>query len=399
VACGPAAGARHEHRLEWLSDADADHVRELLARAGGGAHAADARDHRGDRRRKCDPAAGTAADLPGRVRLSRLRPPGRAAWSGPIHARGGAGVRRRSLLVRRLAVSALPIRAAVHARQLRDCSARARRGPVGVQGARRREQPRGRRAGRARRRQARPLASHCGGVRRPEPGAARAGRRWRAQRHADHAGARRRARAHGRREPALSRGRGDTRGGRRRQGHSRAGPAVPDASPPPLARTPAGCGRGRRGPARARRDRSARLRLARARLSRRCRRATAAGRRAQRARRDGAAVRAERDARLVARRVRRAVRRSARLRAVAHGARRRLARGRRLDDARAAAVDRLAASLVCDLGAAASRGQRRSAAARRDAAVLRVRDPHPPAARRWAARPRPGEHPQARPGR
>ena len=76
------------------------------------------------------------------------------------------------------------------------------------------------------------------------------------------------------------------------------------------------------------------------------------------------------------------------LRAVAHRARRRLAGRGRLDDARAAAVDRLAAAVVCDLAAAASGRQRRSAPVRRHAPVLRLRGPDPPAARRPAAQPR-----------
>ena len=90
---------------------------------------------------------------------------------------------------------------------------------------------------------------------------------------------------------------------------------------------------------------------------------------------------------LVAALLRRRVRDRDGVRAVADRARRGLARGRRLEHAGAADVHRLAAAVVCDLAAAASRGQRRSAPARRHADRLRLRDPDPPLARRPAAQP------------
>ena len=88
-------------------------------------------------RRARDPAARAAADLPGRLRLPRLRAPRRAARPRSVHARRRAGVRRRSLLVRRLALPALALRPAVHAAQLRRRAARPRRRAVGAEGRRR----------------------------------------------------------------------------------------------------------------------------------------------------------------------------------------------------------------------------------------------------------------------
>ena len=115
-AAGP--GQRHAQRRQ-LSGADADHVRRLRRDAGRGARASAvaASDRRGDRGRKRDPAAGPAADLSGRVRLHGVRPHGRAARPGPVHARRVRSPDRPDLSVHRLAVSALALRTAVHALQ------------------------------------------------------------------------------------------------------------------------------------------------------------------------------------------------------------------------------------------------------------------------------------------
>ena len=77
--------------------------------------------------------------------------------------------------------------------------------------------------------------------------------------------------------------------------------------------------------------------------------------------------RSERRAELVARSVRAGSRRGAGIRVVAHDARRGLARRRGLERRSRCSVDRLAAAVVRDLGAAASRRQQRSAVARRHA--------------------------------
>ena len=65
-----------------------------------------------------DPAARAAAALAGRARLPRLRPPRRPARPQPLqlHRRSAP---RRDLPVRRLALPALPLWPAVHARELR----------------------------------------------------------------------------------------------------------------------------------------------------------------------------------------------------------------------------------------------------------------------------------------
>ena len=302
------------------------------------------------------------------------------------------------LPIRRLALPALSLWPAVHARELRDRAARARRRAVGVEGARGRLEPR-----------ARSRWSHA------RPAEQGHSPRWAAAfvglnpvllelavggAHNDTllllalAGA---LAAHGRREPALG------------------APAPPRWSRGWRSRSPPGwrcrfsCSRRhstreRLRVAGARRAepgccsaiaRADRLRLARVRLHQRRERAAAAGGDPQHARRDRAPGGTARHAELVAPLLHRRVRRGLHIRPVAHPARGRLARGGRVDDAGAAAVHRLAVALVCDLAAAASRGQWRSAPARRHARLLCLRAPDPPAARQRAAQPAAGHLPHA----
>ena len=103
------------------------------------------------RARPRDPAAGTAAALPGRLRLPVLCPYGGAARPGPVHPDTSRSPHRRRLRLHRLALPALPLWPAVHARQL--CGSAAGRGGRALgdedrDGAR---QPRGDRADRRRR--------------------------------------------------------------------------------------------------------------------------------------------------------------------------------------------------------------------------------------------------------
>jgi hypothetical protein len=257
----------HGPLQRWLPSADAPHVRELSAGARGGEVAA--RRAAGGRDRACalDPAARTAADLPGRVRLSGLRAHGRPARPGPLHARSRRSAHRPGPPVRRMARPALPLRPAVHAHELRDRPAGTRRRAVGVQGARRRLEPRRGRADRARRRSPRSQRPLGGGLRRLQPGAAGAGGRRRTQRHACAAAAHAGARAGRGGQPPPARRRGCTGRRRRRQAHRRAGAALPGARLAPQARAPGGGGeRGTRA-ACARGPRGDRLRRARARLS------------------------------------------------------------------------------------------------------------------------------------
>gem|GEM_PF-5669053 len=362
-------------------------MRELSAGSARRPHAVRARSGGRDRGGARDPAAGTTADLTRCLRLSELRPPGSPAWPRPLHARGRRSAHRRDLPVRRLALPALALRPAVHAGELRDRAAGARRRAVGLQGGRGGREPRRDRVGRAGRISARSLTPLGGRVHGPEPGSARAGRGRRPQRHADPFAARGRARAHGRRQSTLPRRRDRVGDGRGDQDHGRAGVAVPDPRSPSGAR--ASIGREQRGP----RPVAAcgagtdRLRHARAELSRRGRRTAAARGDPQRAGRDRSPGGAERDTELVAPPLHRRIRGGTRVRAVAHGTRCGLARRSRLDDARAAALDRLALALVRDLGAAASGGRRRSAPAGRHARFLRLCGPHPPAAGRPPAQP------------
>jgi hypothetical protein len=358
MARGAAARPRHRPLQHQLPDADAGHVRVLRARAPRGAKAAGGGARGRDRRGGCDPAARAASDLPGRVRLPRVRPAGRRARARPVHARRRGSPDRPGVQVHRLAVSALAVRTAVHPAQLRARTAGAGGRAVGVQGDRRRLEPRRGRADRARRRPARALRQLGDRVRRPEPGAARAGDRRSAQRHTAVGGARLGFGADGRRERALGRRRGRAGGGGRGQGHRRARAAVPDSGLAALPRARTGGTRCGRRAARGRTRRRARLRRARPRLPQCHRRATAARGDAQLPRGDRAAGGPERYSGLVAPPLRRRLHRGPRLRAVAHGARRRLARSRRLEHDRAARFDRVAVAVVRDLGAAASGRQR-----------------------------------------
>jgi hypothetical protein len=348
-------------------------------------------DHRGAPRA----AARPTADLSGRVRLPRFRPTGRPARAGPVHARRRSGAHRPRVPICGLALPELALWPAVHPRQLRDRAARAGRRVVDVEGARGHLEPRGNRAGDARRHQAGPLAAlHrrlCG----PESGAARAGRRRRTQRHAAATGARRRTGTHRRSEPTLARRRRHAGRGGGDQGHRRACAAVFDARPTQHARAPARGGRHRGEPGVTGDPRADRLWLARVWLHQRRERAAAVGGDPQHARGDSSAGGTARHAELVAPLLYRGVRRGLRIRAVAHPARGRLARGGRVEHAGATAVHRLAVAVVCDLAAAASRGQWRSAPARRHARLVRLRPADPPAVRQWAAQPAAGHLPHA----
>jgi hypothetical protein len=139
---GSAARPARRAQQRRLSGADADHVRELRAGAPGRANAARAYAGRGDRARRRDPAARPAADLPGRVRLPRVRAPRRAARPGSLHALCSRSSDRPGLPVHRLAISELPLRPAVHAAQLRDRTLGTRGRAVGVQGDSRSLEPR-----------------------------------------------------------------------------------------------------------------------------------------------------------------------------------------------------------------------------------------------------------------
>jgi hypothetical protein len=296
-----------------------------------------------------------------------------------------------------MALPALALRSTVHARKLRDRATRARGRAVGFQGGGGQLESRRGRPDRPGRSAARSAAAVGGRLRGPEPRAARAGDRRRTQRHPDPALVRRGADAERRSQSAVSRRRGIAGRGNRHQGDGGTGAALPH--PRSVAHARASLGGGRRGPepAGAGRARPDRLRRPRAGLSQRRGRATTAGGDAQHSGRDRPPGGAERHADVVAPRVRRRVHRGARGRAVADRPRRRLARGGRMDDAGAAAVNRVASALVCDLGAAPSRGQRRSASADRHAHLLRVCGPHPPAAREPPAQPAGRPDPPRRP--
>jgi hypothetical protein len=358
VAGRPLARARPRSVELELSGIDAGHVCQLRARAGGRAAATGGGAGGRDRGSRRDPAAWTAADLPGRLRLPRVCAPGGRARAGPVYAFRRRSSHRPLLPVHRLAVSALPLRPAVHARELRAGAFGAGGRIVGVQSDRRPLRSRCGPAGCARRRAPRSLTQVGARVRRPEPRAARAGR-WRsAQRHAGAGGARAGAGIDRRRESAFARRSGRARCGRGHQGDGRARTPVLGARAGRHARAPARGAwrrlRARRGGAR----RRPRLRRARARLPERGRRAAAARGHAQHSRGDRAPAGAERHPGLVAPSLCRRLRRSARLCVVAHRSRSRLARGRRLEHDRAARLDRVAVALVCDLGAAASGRQR-----------------------------------------
>ena len=340
---GSARGPGRRHQQRRLPDADADHVRELSARAARGARPAHARARGRARGHLYDAAARAAADLPGRVRLPGLRPPRGPPRPRPLHARRRRSAERPGLPVRGMALQALSLWAAVHARELRDRPARPCRRAMGLQDRGGRLEPGRGRARLTSRGRSRPLPALGSGVRGPQPGAARAGRRRRPQRHADPAPAVGRAGAHGRGTSPLPRRRGGARGRHRDQGHGRARAPLPRARAGTRARAP-GHGRERVAvPAGAGAGGPDRLRLPRARLPQRGGRAAAARGRPQRARRDRPPGRPQRNARLVATPVRRRLPGRARGRPVAHRARGRLACGSGLVDARPAALDRMAA--------------------------------------------------------
>ncbi|MCW3069772.1 MAG: hypothetical protein JWL67_2397 [Solirubrobacterales bacterium] len=385
---GPTSRHRrqpHEHPLPGIR---ADHVRELSAGATRGQDAPLARAARCHRRGAPVRGARAAADLPGRVRLPGVRAHGGTARSGPVHPRGGRSERRPGLPVHRLAVQELPLRPAVHARQLRHGAAGPGRRPVGPESAGRCLQPRRGRPDRARGSAAGPVRAMGCGLRGTQPRASGARGRRRSQRHGDPFRDRSRTRPDGGREPAAAGRRGRPRGGRGRQGDGRHPAALPRALGAEQPR--AGEGGPRRGPlpVGACSSRCRGIRRARARLPERRRRAAAAGRDAQHPGRDGAPGGVERHSGVVAPSLRCRLSARAGDGAVAHRAGRRLAGRRRLVDARAAALDRVAPAVVCDLAAAASGGRRRSAPAGRHARVLRLCRPHPPVARQPHPQPR-----------
>jgi hypothetical protein len=230
---GPTSGPGGGPDPQQLPDVHADHVRELRARADRGAGAAGRGAGRHDRGGQRDPAAGTTADLAGRLRIRRLCAHGQPPRTRSLHARGRRSLHRSGLPVRRLAVQAFPLRRPVHALELCGRPARHRRRAVGLQGRRGGVEPRGGGAHRAGGGPPRLLAAMGRRVRRPEPGAARAGGRRRPQRHADTARAGTGAGADGRYEPALQGRRGHARCGRGNQGHGRAAASVPASRRPP----------------------------------------------------------------------------------------------------------------------------------------------------------------------
>ena len=122
---GPLAGLDMSLGSGTLSDADAGRCARLRCSCSASrARCRCARSCAAIVAAHVDPAARAAADLTGRVRLPRLRAPGRAARPRPVHALRRRSPRRRRLRVRRLALPALALRPAVHARQLRDGAAR-----------------------------------------------------------------------------------------------------------------------------------------------------------------------------------------------------------------------------------------------------------------------------------
>lgn len=216
VARGPVRGPRDQHHAERVPDLHAGDGRWLPARAARFARALDAGARRHDRGRARGPAAGAAAHLAGRLRLSRLRPARHPARARSVLARSGASRLRPHLSLPRLAPSAPAVRPALHTHQLRVRTARHRRRDLGVQGARRAREPRCDLARRARGRAHGLLARVRGGLRRPEPRFARARRRRRPQRHARDAASERRARTDRRRRACRSIRAGGPRGARAR---------------------------------------------------------------------------------------------------------------------------------------------------------------------------------------
>ncbi len=394
------------------------------------AAALDTRAH--DPRGASDPPARSAADLPGCLRLYRLRAPGSLARPGPLHPVPRAGPHRSGVSVPRLALPALALWAAVHAAHLRLHAPRPGRRAVGIEGARDALQPRRDRAGGPCRGAHGSFAARGRSVRGPQPGAAGAGGGWRSQRHVDDALAgacagpdgdgftrRRQILARGSCPPRVKRAGGgghrgitprgpspsslQVRGRRARRGCrdqglgwaraslSRAG-AWACTRAPGSARERAGVSR------RACHRRGARVRLARVWLRERVARTAAADRGALDPGRDRAPVRPDGAAGMVAQRIRGPLRRGARTHAVAHRARRRLAHAGRLGDARAAPLHRVAVAVVCDLGPTAGRPQHQPPPARGHAPLLRLRPPDPPPARQAAALPAAPPRAQTCPG-
>ncbi len=337
-----------------------------------------------------DPRPRTAVDLPRRLRLHRLRSHGGAARPRPLHALPGRSRQRSLLPVHRLAVPALAVWTAVHARELRDRSARARGRAVDVQSRDGPRQPRGgvaHGAGGGALGRLRPLRDGLPGT---ESGAARAGRRRRPQRHVVDLRAQPRAAAQRRRGGPPSRRRARASGGSRGEADGGAGDALPRAR---LARQPpAAAGGGSRGarPRRRRAGRRDRLRPTCARLPDGDRGAAAARCDPQRAGGERAAVRSQRHPRLVAGSVGGGLPGGAGGHPLAHRAGRRLARCGGVGDDRPAPLHGLAAAVVCDLAAAPSGRLPRSAPAWRRAPALRLRRPDPPPAGRPPAQPCPG---------
>lgn len=350
-------------RLERLPGAHARYVRKLC---GGAAHRTSApwqRDRGGNRGGERVVAVGAATDLPGRVWLPVVCAAWRAAWFGPVHARGRGSADGPGVCVHRMAVSELPIWTAVHARHLPARVIRPGRGAVGAEGDRRRVQPRGGRAGRVRRAQDGTPGEVGGCVRGLESGAAGACGRRRAQRSARAARARGCTGAGGRHvggrwDSQAKGGGGVDRRGRGREGLGGAGAAIRGARSAWHERASAGGGeRGRR--ARATGGRGSRgLRRARVWFRGLTRRAATANRYAQPSGGDRALGGSQWTTELVARPVCRGFLGGVGDELVAHRARCGLAHDGRLDDACAVAIDRLAAALVCDMGAAARRSRR-----------------------------------------
>jgi hypothetical protein len=345
-------------RLEQLSGADARHVRELCGGTTRRTVAAGPGDPRDDPRGERGATAGTAAHLPGRVRLPVVCAAGRASWPGPLYACGRRSAHRRRVSVYRVVVSELSLRTAVHARHLPPGPARPGGRAVGAEGGGGGRQPRRGGADRARRGEDGALGEVSGGVCRFEPGDARAGGGRSAQRRACAARARGRPGPRRRDGATATRRRGAACRRSRGEGISRACAAVRRARATPPERAGAS-GDERRRRACVACDRGGRrLRCARVWLRRLAWRAAAVDRHAQHPGGDRALGGAQRAAELVARCVCGGIRAGAGSEPVAHRSWRRLARDGRLGNARVVAIDGVAAALVCDMGAAARRPRR-----------------------------------------
>ena len=181
---GPLSGLGLSISRRQLPDADADHVRRLRGPADHGQEPARARHRRGHRPCPRDPDPGPSPALPGRLRLPGIRPHGGAARPGPLHPDPRRSRHGPCLRLHRLAIPAFPVRAAVHARQLRGGAARRGGRAVGAEDRDGAGEPGGDRADRARRKADGPQRTLGGDLRRPEPRAARARGRRGTQRHA-----------------------------------------------------------------------------------------------------------------------------------------------------------------------------------------------------------------------